>query len=156
MKKLILLSIAALTMVGCKPEPTASIGEPGSKVEGINATWTLVAAQIVDNNTINGDSISLTDYYTEEGSPEITFNSGDGSYTVVDAGKRNFFGGGGTWEFDNPDYPTIINLTTSEGAEHTLVLTSTIRPQDPRLRINYERACDDKAYATYYFEYIRK
>ena len=153
---LVLIIGLGASLIGCKPESTVPIGEPGSKLEGIDATWSIVAVQIVDNNTINGDSISLTNYYTDGEVPTIAFDSETKQYSVSDGGKRNFFGTSGTWEFDDPDYPTLINLTTDEGVQRTLTLTSTVRPQDPRLRVNFERQCDDKAYATYYFEYTRQ
>lgn len=155
-------SILFLTVIGllvalqaCKPEIPTTLAEPGSKLDGINADWTMVAAQIVDENTLNGDSISITSYYVDDTPPEITFSS-TFEYTVTANGKRNFLGNGGTWAFDDEEFPTMIMLTTNDGEMIDLTLTTTIRPQDSRLRFNYARNCGATNYATYYYEYIRK
>lgn len=155
-KTLSFFAIVAMA-ASCKPTIDAEIGAPGSNLDGINAEWKMVAAQIVDNRSLNGDSISIMSYYkSADTAPEITFNSATFEYSVVDNGKRNFFSTNGTWAFDDEEYPTLITLTTAEGQEIVLNLTRTIRPQDTRLMVNYERNCDTEAYATYYFEYERK
>lgn len=160
MKKNILYSFYIATFMilitGCRPEIPTELAPPGSKLDGINAEWVMVAAQVVDENTLNGDSISITPYYTDAAAPEIEFNSSTFEYTVTPNGKRNFLGSNGTWAFDDSDFPTMIMLTTNEGEPIELMLTSTIRPQDQRLRFNYARECGATAYATYYFEYERK
>ena len=154
----ILLVLAVVTLLqGCRPEVPTDIAAPGSKLDGINADWVMVAVQIVDNNTLNGDSISITSYYVDDTPAEINFNSSSFEYTVTENGKRNFFGTSGTWAFDDEEFPTMIMLTTNTGDVLDLTLTTTIRPQDTRLRFNYERSCDNTTpYATYYFEYERK
>lgn len=160
MKKTILYSLyigaVMIFVTACRPEIPTELAPPGSKLDGINADWVMVAAQIVDENTLNGDSISITPYYADGLAPEIEFNSTTFEYNVTPNGKRNFFGTGGTWSFDDNEFPTMIMLTSNEGEPIELMLTATIRPQDQRLKVNYARECGATAYATYYFEYVRK
>lgn len=152
----ILLIVLAISLLGCEKEPEVPFGEPSSKLEGINADWMLVAAQIIDENTINRDSISLTDYYLSGEAPLISFDSKTLEYTVNAQGKKNFFGTGGTWAFDDDEYPTKIILTDAELGTVEVMLTSTIREVDTRLRVNISRDCGGTNYATYFFEYVRK
>lgn len=152
----IVLITLAISVLGCKKEPEVPFGEPSSKIEGINAEWMLVAAQLIDENTINRDSISLTDYYLSGEAPMISFDSKTFEYAVTAHGKKNFFGIGGTWAFDDDEYPTKIILNDAELGTVEVMLTSTIREVDTRLRVNISRDCGGTNYATYFFEYVRK
>jgi len=151
-----LLTFFGAALVSCNNDDEAEIGEAGNKLEGINATWVLVEAEIQDDNDINKQTRSVFDYYGAGVPPEIAFNSNSFSFTTTANGKRNFFGSGGTWAFDDNDYPTMITLNDDLLGIIEVQMTATIRPQDSRLKLNYARDCGGDVYATYFFEYERK
>ena len=154
---LFLLALPLLGLFASCADDDAEIGEAGSKLDGINATWVLDKVIQTDETAFVLSELDITHYYNADGTPpEIVFNSSDFTYTVTDQGKRNFFGASGNWAFDDNNTPTMVTLTESGGSDIELVLASTIRPVDQKLRVKFVKNCDGTPIITYLFEYVRK
>lgn len=96
----VLFSAALVIGVGCKKEEFGELGEPMSKLEGINDTWEISKVIIIDERTATKDERDISSLYTS-GSNKLTLsiNSSNLSYTVTEGDGKNVFGTGGSWEF---------------------------------------------------------
>lgn len=147
---------AAILMGGCKKDrPT--LDPPGSKLEGINSEWSLFEVEVVDVASLQEARIEVTDAFANGDPMKITFNSGDFTYQVYQGNSPAYFGDGGSWAFDDNEYPTKITLTTNGGETIDLPLVRTIRPVDTYLNFAFRRVCDneEKPYIGYEFKFVR-
>jgi hypothetical protein len=145
-------TFAALVMIvglsACKPVIEGELGEPFDKRSGFVGTWEIVAFTQQDMNSPVNEIRDFSSFYLEDtDAPLKLVFSDDDNYTVEIEQGRNYFGSGGTWSFDDPDYPTYLLL---EGASDTLQynLGATIRPHDTTMSIEYRRSCGQGAALT--------
>jgi len=143
MKK-ILYIVFVLGLGSCKPEIKGELGEPFSKVDGINGSWQLTTFSQRDENNPIKEVRDLSEYYIIDGqeSTKLTFNSSDFTYSVEPGPGRNFFGTEGTWRFDNNEAPAYVFL---EMPTDTLQLTLGSMPRsiDTQLNLELPRYCVD-------------
>jgi len=141
----LLLSALALTAlaVGCKPEITGELGDPIDKRAGFLGNWELASFTQQDLNNPLKMTRDLSHLYIQDGvTPmSLTFNDDD-SYAIVQEIGREYFGEGGMWSFDDPDFPTFLQLM---GNDDTLQynLGTTVRPYDDQMTIEYRRSCGE-------------
>ena len=153
-KYLTLLLIVALAISACKPDELV-LDPPGSKLDGINDSFTLTEVIQIDPFVIgSGNYLDVTSVFTSGAAPTITFNSADFTFTFNAGDGPNYLGTGGTWTFDNNDYPTLINMNDGTG-QYVLSLLHTIRPQDKFLEVQYERSCGTQVTVRYQFKFSR-
>lgn len=147
--------VGAMLLQGCKPTIDGELGEPFDKSEGIAGTWELSSFTQKDLNSPVQEVRDLSGFFIDGMvTPlQLTFNA-DGSYDVALEMGKNYFGEGGQWMFDDPDYPSFIELHT---AVDTLVydLGSMVRSFDTTMKIEYRRACNGTATNIYTFEFTR-
>lgn len=149
-----LLLLLGVGLAACKPEDIV-LDPPGSKLDGINGTFTLAEVIQVDPFVIgSGNSLDITGAFTSGTVPSITFNSTALSYTFAPGDGPNYLGASGTWAFDNDDYPTLISMNDGT-AQYDLKLLHTIRPQDEHLEVQYERSCGGTVSVIYQFKFAR-
>jgi hypothetical protein len=129
----------ALVVAGCKPESPVLDPAP-SKLEGINDTFTLVEVMQVDYNGIGLTELDVSGIFIGSTPATIAFNSGDKTFTYNTGTSLDFLGSGGSWAFDNDDYPTKL-MMTSGADQYDLVLVRTIRPQEQFLEVELTRPC---------------
>lgn len=143
MKK-ILYIVFVVGLGSCKPEIKGELGEPFSKVDGINGSWQLTTFSQRDENNPIKEVRDLSEYYIIDGqeSTKLTFNSSDFTYSVEPGPGRNFFGTEGTWRFDNNEAPAYVFL---EMPTDTLQLTLGSMPRsiDTQLNLELPRYCVD-------------
>jgi hypothetical protein len=150
----ILLLLMVVSMAACKPDELV-LDPPGSKLEGINDAFTLSEVIQVDPFVIgSGNSFDVTKVFTTGTAPQITFNSADFTYSFAPGDGPNYLGTGGTWTFDNNEYPTLINMNAGSN-QYVLKLLHTIRPQDAYLEVQYERSCGSDVTVIYQFKFAR-
>ncbi len=139
-----IICIATLIMAGCKPDKKTDIGEPFDKVAGLEGTWVLNSFLQKDLNNPVQEERDLSQYYIVEGiAPmELTFNAADRAYDIELTEGKNFFGSGGTWSFDNDQYPTSI-LFDDGTEENSFGLGSVVREFDNELTIQLEKGCSE-------------
>lgn len=160
MKKLLYIAIIA-SLAACKPELKGELGEPFSKVEGINGDWQLVSFSQRDENNPIKEIRDLSEYYIVPGedATRIHFNSTDFTYQVEPGPGRNFFGISGTWSFDNNTAPSFLYLE-QENDTLEIKLGSMPRIFDQQLNLELPRYCTDNngnrsATVTYIFNIQR-
>ncbi|MEY5043395.1 MAG: hypothetical protein RJA19_622 [Bacteroidota bacterium] len=140
---------------GCKPETEGEIGEPFDKVAGISGTWELRAFLQQDLNSPVKEVRDLSEFYIDGVTQplRITF-AADRTYDVDITLGKNFFGPGGTWAFDDDQYPSELILHTPTD---TLVydLGAMTRTFDTSLGIEYERSCGGTSTVRYSFLFDR-
>lgn len=144
----------AAILSGCKPEINGELGEPFDKVVGMTGTWELQAFTQQDLNSPVKEVRDLSSFYLNGvATPlQLTFDA-DGTYDVALEIGKNYFGEGGTWSFDDPEYPSFLELYASD----TLVynLGSMVRPFDTELKIEYRRECGATTTVVYTFTFNR-
>ncbi len=143
----VLLSLAVVLLIGACKKDIKEIGLPGSKVEGIKASWVLTKAVQVDELSLTKEAANIYGYFSNSSKmPNITFT--DSTYSVDTAGlELNFFvAPNGTWSFDDPEFPSTITFNPEGGSSFELKLNGPIRPQD-NLRLSKEvhKSCKGKA-----------
>ena len=142
----ILSTAACVLLIACKPDLKGELGTPSDKVEGINGTWEIATFSQQDPNNPIREERDLSEFYVIPGETptQLTFDKTNRTYTVQAGAGKNFFGDGGSWGFDNDEYPTYLMLYTPTDTIQTL-LGSVVRPTDTQLRIQLENACVDAA-----------
>lgn len=134
---------ASLLLVGCKPEPKGEIGTPFDKVSGFAGTWKITSFTQQDLNNPIKETRDLSDFYVVDGEEPLTliFNS-DKTYSVQVGPGKNYFGTGGSWGFDNVEYPSFLMLYTPTDTIQ-LSLGSVVRSFDNALSLELPRTCTD-------------
>lgn len=149
-----LLLLVVLSFTACKPDELV-LDPPGSKLDGINAKFTLSEVIQIDPFVIgSGNSYNVTSVFTKGAVPTITFDSKAFTYSYVAGDAPNYLGASGTWTFDNNDYPTLINMNDGS-SQYVLKLLHTIRPQDEFLEVEYGRSCGSDVTVIYQFKFAR-
>jgi hypothetical protein len=155
------LLIMATWFVSCKKKETKPIGEPFSKLEGIQGEWEIKSVIQIDEQTPLKDQLNLDRFYTQnpDSLMSVSFDSKNLTYSVVEGNGKNFFGPGGNWEFDNPNFPSKVILYSNLGDTIESTLGKTIRKIDTQLDLNFSRYCgsigDQTAVVTYVFQFNR-
>lgn len=135
--------LIALGLSGCKQEITGELGDPIDKRSGFLGTWELASFTQQDMNNPLKEVRDLSDVFIQEGtSPmRLTFNDDD-TYEIAQEVGRNYFGDGGDWAFDDPEFPTFIRLI-QETDTLQYNLGTTVRPYDDQMTIEYRRSCGE-------------
>lgn len=143
-------------MTACKKERPV-LDPPQSKLEGINHQWKLIGVDQVDAASIEQATLDVSEAFINGDGLEITFNSTDFSYSVDAKNSPNYLGAGGSWEFDDNDFPSLIALMPTGGEAIVLPLLATVRPKDPYLKFGIDRRCgtESKPYVGYQFTFMR-
>jgi Domain of unknown function (DUF5004) len=147
MKKIFLaILIAGAALQSCKPELKGELGDPADKIAGMNGTWEISTFVQQDPNNPIREERDLSDFYIVSGETptHLTFNKADQTYTVQPGPGKNYFGTGGTWAFDDNNFPTYLYLYTATDTLETL-LGSIVRESDSQLNIELENSCTDVA-----------
>jgi hypothetical protein len=144
MKKITLLLAACVALATCKPKIEGELGEPFSKIEGISGTWKINTFEQRDENNPIKETRDFSSFYVQDGvePTHITFQSSNMTYNVVQGPGKNYFGTGGTWHFDNNDFPSEIYL---ESSTDTLIMQMGTMPRvfDNSLDLELHRYCED-------------
>lgn len=134
MKKTFLFAaITALLLAGCRPEPYEEIGPDYSLTEGMTGTWVLHSVTQTDQTQPVPESVDISDFFQSD-PMVLSFNYETRRYTVDNAGAGlSFFGDGGTFVFDDPDFPEQLYMNTDDGKTYSMTLTQMVRSIDNRM-----------------------
>jgi hypothetical protein len=144
MKKILILTAGlALLLWACKPDLKGELGEPANKIDGMSGTWEIASFKQQDPNNPIREERDLSEFYIVDGQTpsQLTFDKESKTYSVITGPGKNYFGTGGTWAFDNDEYPTYLYLYTGTDTLETL-LGSVVRPSDAQLNIQLENFCE--------------
>jgi hypothetical protein len=161
LKSLMLLLLSASIIGGCREKIEGDLGGPYDKVKGMEGTWELTRFSQIDLNNPVLEERDLSEFFLVEGvTPlRLTFNGSDNSYSVQITEGKNYFGDGGTWSFDDPQYPSYLLL--NDGLkEIEFELGRVVREFDTTLELDLRRGCGSDGTLTetviYHFEFLRK
>ena len=144
-----------LALVACSnPVDDLEIGEPFSQSEAIQGSWVLVDVKHVDNLDAGKAFTDLTEMFTQSTST-ISFDGGSFSYTH--GSGINLIGDGSTWNFDDADYPTYVQMDNGTN----LRLGNPVRSYDQSVTLILERVCpnddgSDKLISSYELTFNRQ
>lgn len=164
LRNIILLMAMAILWAGCQPDEPPPIGEPLSKLEGINDKFNLVKVVQVDERTRvpSNKFLDITEDFLGSSAISIEFNSGTFAYTYTPGDAPDYIGGSGTWRFANAKYPDESNeypeqvVLTNGSGEVVLQLLKPIRPVDQLLEVKLGKSCDNAASVGYIFTFERQ
>lgn len=143
------MALIGVFAVSCSDDDDkAEIGEPFSKVEGMDGTWTIGMVNQIDEQSVLRDAKDLSEYFIIPGEQalEMTFDDGDFTYDVVPGTGSNPFGDGGTWTFDDIDYPTELWLMPTDQSDTlSFALGQPVYAHSPDLYLNLNKYCVDGA-----------
>ncbi len=144
MKKILLAALAFGTLLyACKPDLKGSLGDPADKIEGMSGDWQLSNFVQQDPNNPIKEERDLSEFYVVDGQTPYNLHfAADRTYDVIVGPGRNYFGNGGTWAFDNDEFPTYLYLY-SEPDTLVLTLGSVVRPADNLLSFELSNYCVD-------------
>lgn len=148
---IVLLILAA----GCE-ETTYEFGEPFSKLEGINGSFELTSViQADERSTALDNTLDISEFFIGAEPAVLTFNGSDFSYTLSPGTAPNFLGDTiGSWKFDDNEYPTEIQLGTTDPV--LLEMNRTIRTIDNTLEFRITRFCSGEAGVSYNYVFTRQ
>jgi hypothetical protein len=159
-----LLLLLGLWMSACKPDDIPPIGEPFSQIRGINGEWKLTAVSQVDElKSGSGNTLDLSELLVGADPAVVKFNSSDFSFSVTPGTSKIYFPLGGTWAFNDNDFPTVINLTVNNEVAALQMFSPVREFVDNELRVKYIRPIgpcadlDGKAGAvSYIYTFVRQ
>ena len=138
--------LVVLLAAGCREKRDLVLGEPFSKLEGINGAWRL--SQVEQIGLKEGSKqwgFDLTSAVVGADPATISFNSADLTFAYSPNGSRDLLKlTGGSWAFDDVEYPTMVSLDDAAATDLDLKLLAAIRIIDDRLKLRLVRPdCDN-------------
>lgn len=162
MKNIIYIFIGLLYW-SCQEPIHGELGDPASKIDGINGSWELVGVMQTDEKAPDKRQIDLSKHYHDL---VLNFNKENFTFqqdtTLITQGK-NFLGTFGEWGFYNSQlsdydqiYPDILRMVQAEGDTLDLALLKPIRVYDPVLELKLFRICEGENKSSYHFIFHRR
>lgn len=156
-KTLLSLTLLVFMLSACKPEQVFEAGTPFSSLKGINGTWVIDQVSQVDKlSTKSDNTLDVSSFFTGANPLSITFNSDDFTWSVNPGDGPNYLGTSGIWSFDDPDFPSAINVDDN-GVSTVLTLNRPVREEvDQYLDFTMNRQdCAGKSAIAYTFIFVR-
>ncbi len=152
--KIIVLALFVIGFSSCDEDEIPPIGEPSSKVLGIQDEWTLTKVVQVDLLTpFNENSMDVSGVFIGNAPAAMSFDADN--YTInYGSSPEGLLGTGGTWAFDDNDYPTNITLT-SNGETYVVDLNRTVRETDLTLEFELKKVCEGVESIAYQYVFTR-
>jgi len=127
----------------------------------ISGKWQMQTAMQVDEKSLTKETMDITDFFTQEpgsNAPSIVLKT-DYTFTADTAGVVvNYFGiTSGKWSFDDPAYPTKINLSDANNqAIGSISIGTNLLGANPKLLYTKTSMCgSDKAF-TFNIDFLKK
>ena len=142
----------------CKPEPYKEIGPRYDLAEGITGAWEIQMVDIEDITLPVPETRSISDFYTSGTEVlGLSFDASSEMYTVTNPQlPGNIFGTGGTFAFDNDEYPTMLSLYDASNDTIVVDLQNMVRSIDPNMGLSYTRTTCGIDYVRYYYTFKRQ
>lgn len=137
--RFVFLLMIMVIVSGCRDVRDAELGDRFSKIEGLTLTkWEITSVTIVDGADPARSSRDFSEFYLN-GDSKLTLNFQDDYTFMVEEGEGlNFLPLDGTWQFDEPDYPTKIILNAGTEPQE-LQLEAPTRKVDQELKVRYDK-----------------
>jgi hypothetical protein len=160
MKQILFALVLSISVLACKPEPR-ELGPRANQSEGINGTWVLTKIDQIDVNVElafqeSDTLLDVTQAMLTSAPMEISFDKTSKNFEITSGAGSEFFGNTmGSWEFDNDDYPSYLQLNNPFGPQ-IYSLIRPVRPQDAYLAIKYNKMCGSDRTVSYHLWFVRK
>lgn len=153
MKPTLALLLPLLFLAACSPEPFEEPSGSYDLAAGIEGNWALENVAVEDRSFPSFSTQSFNDYF--RANPlSISFNTEDQTYQVEGNDYGHPFGSGGSYQLDDPEYPT--RMTCYSAADTTqLELGNMVRAIDQQMVLNRVGASCDEVYAQYSYRFQR-
>lgn len=157
MRNVIILVLFLSLLAACKPEPYKEIGPRYDLATGISGSWEIQMVEGVDLTLPVPESRDISDFYTDATDPlGLTFDASSEMYTVLNPQTPgNIFGQGGTFAFDDPDFPTRLSLYESNNDTIVVDLLNMVREIDPNMGLSFTRSNCGTEYFRYNYTFKR-
>jgi hypothetical protein len=157
MKRILsLLTLLALVVQSCQPDPYKEIGPDYSLTEGITGTWTLSTVSQTDETQPVPETVDISDFFQDD--PLVmSFDYSTSTYTVDNVGGGgNIFGDNGSFGYNETDFPSMIMMYTNVGDTLSMDLTQMVRKIDTRMGFKVTRNRCDGPNITYEYDFNRQ
>lgn len=142
-----------LFAVACRPEIEGELGPQYDLTEGIQGSWILTDVAVQDRSFPTFSTQSFSDYF-QRNPVSISFEIQGNTYTVQGPDKGHPFGSGGTFSFNDPEYPSAIMLYHNADTT-TLQLGNMVRKIDPTMSWQEMKSACGETYARYTYQFER-
>jgi len=152
-----------LVLLACEDPIKGDLGQPLSKIDGINGSWELVSVIQTDEQAPNKRQLDLSQYYDAF---VLNFDKSNFSFFIdstLAISGNNFFGNSGTWAFYNSQfseydliYPDGLRIVNPLSDSINFTLGSPIREYDQILNLKLYRECEGEHTLSYQFIFDRK
>lgn len=140
----------------CKPKDEAEIGPKYSLTTGVNGAWEISKVEISDLTLPVPESRDISDFFKTSGL-ELEFDTDAGTYTVPNPDVLgNPFGASGTYSYDVADYPTAMQMITSDSDTLNLKLANMVREIDLDMGFTLTKSACGSDYVSYTYTFKRK
>ncbi len=157
MKKILAFVLIMGAVFGCKPDGYKDIGPVYDLTTGIDGSWQIAEVEITDLTLPVPEGRDISEFYTKNNPLKIDFDAEAGTYNVVNPEvKGNNFGTQGTFEFNDPEFPSAVMLITAENDTLNMTLTNMVRSIDPKMGLKLTRARCGEDYVSYGYTFNRK
>ncbi len=158
MKRISIVLLIIMGIWACKPEPFKEIGPSYDLETGITGTWQINMVEVIDLTLPVPETREISDFYVSASNPlGLMFDAESEMYTVInDDTPGNVFGQGGTFAFDDPEYPTKLSLFNSGGDTIQVDLLNMVRSIDPNMGVSYTRNSCGTDYLRYNYTFKRQ
>ncbi len=156
--------VLATAFAACEPVEYGELGEPFSKIEGIEGTW--IATEVIQ---VDETALAQGGMYTEQDltdlfnftSYSITFdvdaNNLPSNFSVTSSGAPSFIDTTGIWTFNDNDFPTEVLFTHPDSSlfSSKMRLITPPRDQNP-LRMKFQRFSGGKLIVSYQYTFEKQ
>ncbi len=158
MKRISIFILVIAAFWACKPEPYKEIGPQYDLATGISGSWTVDMVEGVDLTLPVPEARDISDFYLAAANPlGLTFDANSAMYTVVNPETPgNIFGQGGTFAFDNNEFPTLLSLYESSNDTIVVNLLNMVREIDLSMGLSYTRNNCGTDYFRYNYTFKRQ
>jgi hypothetical protein len=157
MRKLSLFILLAVAAWACRPEPYDEIGPRYDLATGITGDWEIQRVDGVDLTLPVPETRNISDFYTRADEPlGLSFDAASDMYSVINPQTPgNIFGQGGTFAFDDKEFPTRLSLYSGNDTIQ-VDLMNMVREIDPEMGLSYTRSACGTIYFRYEYTFKRK
>jgi len=158
MKKYLILGLLVSIAIACRPDPYEEIGESYSVITGVEGDWTLAKVEIEDRSFPQWETMEISDYFLDANSVEINFDAGSSSYAITanNLDGLPFSSLNGVYAFNDPEFPTSMNLISTTSDTNTVELGNMVRKIDQLMLFQEMKSSCDQVYARYVYTFNRK
>lgn len=153
MKRISSLLVLLAVVAACSPEPFEDPSGSYDLAAGIEGSWALENVAVEDRSFPSFSTQKFNDYFRDN-PLNLRFNTQDQTYQVEGNDYGHPFGSGGSYQLDDPEFPTRLTFITSEDTMQ-LELGNMVRAIDQQMVLNRVAASCDEVYAQYSYRFQR-